>query len=194
MLEREPHEDGWQVRIPMTGVAQIVRLLPAAFLALWLCGWATGEYFVGGMLVAGLRDLLAPGMRIDWLPHVRAASMPAFALVFLGVWVAFWTAGGVFAIGSLVGLLFGVPIVRWNARHVDFVVEVGPFSRRRRVLLADIRGITPGPLGSLMIAGSHRRTPLGPFTDPSDIQQMAAWLEEARTQGAAEPDPMVAIG
>ena len=142
-----------------TGAVRLVRLLPAAFLGFWLCGWAMGEYFAGSMLVNALAERLAPGVHVGWLPPVRSTGTPTIVLAFLGVWVTFWTLGGVMAMGSLLELLVGQPILRWNDRHLDVVTQVGPFSRRKRIPLAGVREVTPGPMRTLVITGAHGKLP-----------------------------------
>jgi hypothetical protein len=57
------------------------------FLAVWLCGWAVGEIFVGVTLVNSVAQFLAGGETIF-----------TGETLFLVFWLAFWTLGGGFAL------------------------------------------------------------------------------------------------
>jgi hypothetical protein len=107
-------------------------------------------------------------------------------LVFLAVWLTFWTMGGVFALTSLAELLFGEPFVRWNAEGVEQVTLVGPIARRRRLAWAKVRDISEMKLGGVTVSGGRKPLMLGPLTDADDRAQLIAWLQEARRQA---PDP-----
>lgn len=192
MLERESLDDGWQVRLPVTGAALKVRLIPAVFLGVWLCGWGVGEMLVGGKLIASLRTIAPPGSWLEvWDAGGAAARsatgspVPLPVLGFLALWLSLWTAGGVIALASLVGLVFGSPVVRWNASTLEFLVQVGPFARGRSVALSGIDRVAQGPFGTLSVSGAHGQLSLGPFADDSDRSQMSAWITEARRQAGA---------
>lgn len=137
MLERESWGSGWQVSLRVTGV---MRFLVVAFLGVWLCGWAAGEFFAGTTFLAGLRDWLAPDLDLSWLPHMksRMPSAPAPVLAFLAVWLAGWTAGGLVAMREMVRALMGVDRVRWDAETLEVHQQAGPFSWRRRVRWSEI--------------------------------------------------------
>ena len=184
MLERESFDDGWQVRLPVTGAALRVRFIPAAFLCVWLCGWGFGEYLAGSRLLESLRAIAPPGSWRDQLPHAAGNAPPATLAVlgFLTVWLSVWTAGGMIALASVVGLVFGSPVVRWNASTLEFTVQVGPLCRGRSVALAGINRVAQGPFGTLSVSGAHGQLSLGPFADDSDRSQMSAWITEARQQ------------
>lgn len=77
----------------------LLRLLPAAFLAFWLCGWALGEFAVLGILIGGAAGLMKGGL--------PPGAMAAFLFLFLGLWLSLWTLGGWAAGGELLRLLFG---------------------------------------------------------------------------------------
>jgi hypothetical protein len=192
MLERESWNDGWQVRVSVAGRLQAVRVVPAAFLSMWLGGWVVGERFAGELLLAGLRDRFAPGQFLQSLPQPHS-SMPVPALAFLGVWLAFWTMGGVFAISTLVAVLFGSPVARWNDHELELAIDVGPFSRSRRVELAKLGEMKPGPLNTLVDATGRTGMVIGPFADASEVAQMREWLLEAQHAGVAEPEPIRAV-
>ena len=184
MLERESFDDGWQVRLPVTGAALKVRLIPASMLCVWLFGWGYGELFAGSKLLAALRAFAPPGSWLEQLVPAAASAPQAtmFALGFLTLWLAFWTAGGMLALASVVGLVFGTPVVRWNGATLEFAVQVGPLCRGRSIPLAGINRVAQGPLGTLAVSGAHGQMSLGPFADDADRSQMSAWITEARQQ------------
>ncbi len=203
MLERESVEGGWQVRVPTGGLAAwLARLVPAAFLGFWLCGWAAGEWFAVGALVRGLEPLLAPNGKLDWLPHSRPelpSDSPVPVLVFLGVWVTLWTVGGVAAMSFLGLLLFGTPYLVWDSERVELVVRVGPFAKRTKLAWSEVAEMREAPLGMLVLsAGRRRNIAIGPIADPADREQVRAWLAEARagsgTGSGAESYPSPTIG
>jgi hypothetical protein len=185
MLERESLGDGWQVRIPVSGAARAARVGIAAFMCVWLCGWAVGEWFAGGTLAGMIAARAMPGADLSWLPHLRGASAnaPAVAIGFLAVWFIGWTIGGAFAIATLVSVVAGAPIVRWNASGVELVMQVGPFASRRRLAWEDAERVLQGgaPQGRAAgRAGVHVFTPLA--LAPEDRDTLLAWLREARSE------------
>lgn len=190
MLEREVIDDGWQVRLPVTGAALKFRLIPAAFLSVWLCGWGVGEFVVGGKLLGSLQAIAPSGSWIASLPAASGGGAPAtaFVLGFLTLWLAMWTAGGVVAMASVLGLVLGTPVVRVSATTLEFAVQLGSFCRGRSIPLAGITGIAQGPLGTLAVSGAHGQLSVGPFADDSDRSQLTEWLTEARRQAGASDE------
>lgn len=178
MLERESFGDGWQVSLRASGAA---RFVVVAFLSVWLCGWAAGEYFAGGTLLAGLRELFAPGLDVPWLPRMtnRAPASPWPVLAFLGVWVAFWTAGGLFAMHEVLRALVGVDHLRWDREGVELVRRAGPFVSRRRLAWAAMEE----PLaqrGSRIVARTRRGVAtLAALGSDEERRRLADWLAAA---------------
>ena len=120
MLEPEPNGSGWQVTLRAQGV---LRYVLAAFLSVWLCGWAFGECFGFMLLGSALRVALGPGWLTDWLPAMNVSPpapglLPAF-FAFISVWLSLWTLGGLGALGQLFTLLFGREVVRWGGEGLE---------------------------------------------------------------------------
>jgi hypothetical protein len=65
---------------------RLVRWLPIGFLLFWLYGWAQGETFT--------------------LKQVFDPTTPAGVKIFLGIWIAGWTVGGMIALAFSVALAF----------------------------------------------------------------------------------------
>lgn len=181
MLERESFGSGWQVTLRASGAA---RFVVVAFLSFWLCGWAAGEYFAGGTLLAGLRDLLAPDLDISWLPHMKNAtpSNPWPVLGFLAFWLTFWTMGGLFAIGEVLRALVGVDQLRWDHEGVELVRRAGPFASRRRLTWAAMEEPLAQRRGTI-VARTHRGVVgLAALGTDEERRQLADWLTAAWRQ------------
>lgn len=139
MIGERTH-DGWQLRLSSRGGG---RFLGAGFLAFWLCGWAVGEAFAMWLLAKGAFALLT-GTPPD--PGRAPLEVGPAMLVglFLLVWLALWTLGGIMAASELLKLLFGEDRItiasgRLAVRWLRGPVRSGrAFERHeiRRVLLA----------------------------------------------------------
>ena len=196
MVERESIGDSWQVRLTPTSGQRTLRIAAAAFLSVWLCGWAMGEYFAGGELLGLLAHRYAPGADLSWLPHARAATSgnATVAMIFLGLWVTAWTIGGCAAIAALVSVLFGVPVLRWNASSVEVGIEVGPFSRRQRLTWDQAEAlVNPTPHAQSPRAAGGRAFTIE-LVDPADREAILGWLRESRESGGSTTDQARAIG
>ena len=198
MIERESTGDGWQVRFVPTNAQRLVRMGAAAFLCLWLCGWAMGEYFAGGALAGILAERYAPGVGLGWLPHVRGPVSGSVipGLLFLSVWVTPWTIGGCFAIGSLISLLFGVQVLRWSTAGVENATVVGSVVTRRRLSWDQAEALVSGTAGPQRVAGKSLQIFAGPLCDLADRDTLLGWLREARgtAAGGGERERVRAIG
>jgi hypothetical protein len=210
MIERESTGDGWQVRIVPTPGQRLVRLIPAAFLCVWLCGWALGEYFAGGALATLVAERWAPGAALGLLPrfHGPSGDMALPVMGFLALWVTGWTIGGVAAFSQLLSLLFGVPVLRWSAAGVVLDTRVGPFATHRRLtwdkaeaLLGGAAATRDEPVPASPQAAtvtSAVRSFVGLGLEDADRETLLGWLREARTAPATaatgEPEQYRAIG
>jgi len=192
MLERESTGAGWQVNLRPHGAA---RFVVVAFLSFWLCGWAAGEYFAGTTLLAGLRDLLAPGLELPWPPHMKnaAPSSPWPVLAFLGVWITFWTFGGLAAIGMVLRALAGVDRVRWDHEGVEVVHGAGPFASRRRLAWSAMEQPIVQRRGHV-VARTHRGVAtLAELGSDEDRRQLSEWLAAGwREAGSAQAEAVAA--
>lgn len=104
----------WRLRELPGGVRVNVpgpRLWPvAAFLALWLCGWAAGE-------VSAIRQLAREA--------ARASPGGALGGAFLLIWLAGWTAGGAFCLGIFSWLVAGYESLEIAHGWIRVKVHVG---------------------------------------------------------------------
>ncbi len=189
MIERESDGGGWRVTFRAQGAA---RFLVAGFLGFWLCGWAMGEAFALGALLSGLREWLAPGLELSWLPQkLRMHGTPWPVLVFLSLWLTGWTVGGCFALYQFLRMLVGVDRVRWDHEGLEVVQCAGPFGSRRREAWADVAELLVRPPARIVAQtrkGLWVLTSGGSLEDRRELGAMlVAALREARgTDGEAQ--------
>ena len=129
------------VTLRATGVA---RYFNAAFLGLWLVGWAIGEIAAVGLLVAIIvvpilrrREIDLPAFFESW----TSAGAPAAIFLFLVVWTALWTIGGYAAMAAFLRSAAGKDRLRLLPAALEFMRGAGPFRRTRVINRADIRRV-----------------------------------------------------
>jgi len=120
LLDPVPHGSGMQVTLRPRGIG---RLFQAAFLAVWLGGWAMGEWFALGLFVAGLEGALGPGavpesFRASLGLAVSRGEAPMVLLIVVP-WLVLWTLGGALALGQALLLLVGREVVRWSPEALE---------------------------------------------------------------------------
>ena len=146
--------DGEEIVLRPTGV---LRLLPAAFLAFWLCGWAVGEVVVLVLLLGpaaapfleAAREVLPFGVGRIPFP---SGFLPLPFLAFLALWLAFWTWGGIGAGWELLRLLFGSD--RYVLRPGSFTCRraAGPFGKTRLFRAGSVEAIVDRRRKSQLVA------------------------------------------
>jgi hypothetical protein len=136
----ERTSEGWQLRLRARDPG---RWPKAAFLALWLCGWAVGEAFAGSILIRGLISHVTgtpPNPGGEPLRPGAAALLDLFVIVGLAI----WTIGGIAALFELMRLLVGEDRLAVAGGRLIVERRRGPFRTTRsferhtvrRVLLA----------------------------------------------------------
>lgn len=182
---------------PVTLRAQgFMRLLPAAFLAFWLCGWFVGEMFALAAVAGALHSLF--GFPVPaWLARVHTPANAAIPiLAFLAVWLTFWTMGGVGAMAAFAGLLWGSEEVAWDAEQIEVRQRAFPFSRSVRVPWADVWRVEASRAGFGKLSGSivgsvTAMTARGrkPIATMGSTDERAALAEQLRgALGTIRPD------
>ncbi|RXK55224.1 hypothetical protein ESB00_04830 [Oleiharenicola lentus] len=112
----------------------------AAFLGLWLCFWAVGEFFALWILIAGgwawaTGQPPGPG-------RAPLETGPALMTgVFLLGWTAFWTFGGLMAWHEFFRLIWSSDRLIARSDGLDLVRRVGPFTKRRFLPLDTLRSL-----------------------------------------------------
>jgi hypothetical protein len=161
----------WEARFRPRGAG---RFVGAAFLSVWLCGWAAGEAFVLFVLGAGAVALATgqPAMGRDQ----PAALGPALAVGgFLVVWLAFWTLGGMAAMRELLRLLWAEDHLAACPEGLLLSRRLGPFRSLRRLAKADIRRVFV----------QRRRSTLMAETDAGLVELTNLGTVQERTDAAA---------
>jgi hypothetical protein len=198
MLTPEPSDSGMQVTLHAAGV---FRFLPAAFLSVWLCGWAVGEWFALRLLATTLRRALGTDVLASWFPDVGGKlppgpGLPVFA-GFIVLWLALWTFGGMAALQQVFALLFGCERVRWGGDALEIERSALWFVSVTRLPALEITGFRP-VRGSLVADRRKRATKVTSSGSSDDRQQLAGLLEAwrasfgPRTPLAADESPVPA--
>ena len=143
---------GWRLSFKPHGCS---RFVTAAFLTVWLCGWAAGEGFALWLLIQGGYSLLtghAPSPGHQPLPPGMALAMGVFLLF----WLTLWTVGGVAAGAELLRLLWGEDRIEVAGGRVIVTHKRGPFRTRRTYERSSIRRIAISGRDDRMVMESGR--------------------------------------
>lgn len=170
------------------------RFAGAAFLSLWLCGWAAGETFALFMLGHGIYSLITgrPALGSDQPLQLG----PALAVgCFLAVWLTIWTLGGVMAIRELLRSLWAEDRLILDRDALTRVHRLGPFVFTRRLARSEIRrvfvqqhGSRPLTLMAQLGTGVIELTALGTQTERDEAaQQLRTVLGLAEESPATWP-------
>ena len=168
------------------------RYLEAAFLALWLAGWAIGEVFAVGAIAAFVVSAIPALNRIvlSSLPDTLATGVTVFVFLFLLVWTTFWTIGGIAALTTLLRHLAGEDRLQLVPAGIELTRRAGPFRRVRTIDRGHIRRIRVRAHDQALVAdtlsGSEFLTELGTV---DDRRHTCRWLRE----GLRLPDEVVAL-
>jgi hypothetical protein len=160
-----------------TGVG---RYFNAAFLGIWLAGWAVGEIVALGILVM---MVIAPMLRRDgvdipgWIGNWSAGAAVLGIFLFILVWVTFWTIGGIAAMTAFLRSLAGKDRLRLVPTGLEVMRGAGPFTRTRLIDRTDIRRIRVRHHDHALVAdttfGTVCLTDLG---TPLERETICAWL------------------
>ena len=189
MLSTEPSGSGMQATLRASGV---LRFLPAAFMAFWLCGWAVGEWFALRLFASLVRTLLGSSVLAGWFPPL-GGTMPGGPMVvvfsaFLTLWLVLWTVGGVGAFQQLLWLLFGRDVVRWGGDALEADHAALWFVTRDRL---EARAITGFRLFRGAVVADSREAAVRVTRLGTDVerQELRAMLEAWRGT-IAPPEPL----
>ncbi len=108
------------------------------FVGFWLCGWAVGEVFEGGVLIQGLFGGDAP-----W--HEANGAFSIGLLVFMLAWLGGWTVGGLFAIYAWLWNVAGRQVVTVGVDGIRIENAVPMWRRGKEYRLADVRSLRVAP-------------------------------------------------
>jgi hypothetical protein len=123
------------------------RFLDAGFLSLWLCVWLAGEIAALWFLVTGLYALVTGQPLPGSDQPIRLG--PALAIgVFLLIWLAVWTLGGILAIREWLRALSSEDLLCLDGESLTRSRRLGPFTFTRQWSHADIHRVFVQPTGS----------------------------------------------
>jgi len=119
----------------------------------------------------------------------------AFIVLFLAVWLTFWTIGGVAAMTHLVRSLWGEDSIALTPDGFELVRRAGPFRRRDAFDRTAVRRIRLRPHDkAVVMEGDKGMRVLSTFGSPLERQEVADWLirslslpDEAALAAAATP-------
>lgn len=166
-------EDGLGIHVPPAR-----RLGPVAFLSLWLCGWAAGEFFAVSQFFSG------------------GISIPD---LFLLVWIVPWTLAGAAILWVVMWQLFGVERLFFTANALVREWSVLGLNGRRVVHGADIVSVKVDDkmsndlagLGSVNVTTTGKSMRIGSGLDRYEAELVASLIEDAASgsirQGKPEP-------
>jgi hypothetical protein len=132
-LSSERTSEGWVLSVRPSGIG---RYFAAAFLTVWLCGWAVGEVLVVWVLGAGAWALIAG--------HPLPGKVPPGLWPMLGVgaflltWVSFWTLGGIAAINEWLRLVSSEERLTVTGDRILIARRRGPWTFRSAIPRADV--------------------------------------------------------
>jgi len=163
------------------------RFFAAAFLGLWLCGWAFGEGYAIWILANGACALLS-GTAFGSGP-IRIGTGPFFGVgAFLVAWLAVWTVAGMAALQEFFRLLWGEDRLQAEGGCLSVVQLRGPFRKRREFPRDTLRRLVlTGRWGALAVETSRGTIPLSRLGTREEREAAVATL---RTElGLSEPAP-----
>jgi hypothetical protein len=169
--------EGWQASVRARGFA---RYFGAAFLGLWLCGWAAGEVFVVVFLVGIAWQGLTGQPIHPGLPTIEDSTAPLAVAGLLLLWLTLWTLGGVAALWSFLRMLWAEDrlVVRSDALVV--VRRAGPVSRSRQIPRETIRRLYRtsgrGLVGKLMASTTAGSILITDCATPEELDQLETEL------------------
>lgn len=146
--------EGWEARLVPRGAG---RYFSAAFLGVWLCGWAAGEAFALAMLAMGARSLVTgEPLKSGGEPLALGAALVVGA--FLLVWLTLWTIGGIAAFTELLRLVASEDRVVAGQGRLRVTHRYGPFRSRREIRREELRWIDAAPRTGTLVAETTRAT------------------------------------
>ena len=157
------------------------RYFSAAFLALWLAGWAIGEVVALGAIVGFIAAAIPALSTIALATLVEKLSTGAtiFMFLFLLVWTTFWTIGGIAAFSTVLRDLAGEDRLRLVPDGIELTRRAGPFRRARTIDRGGIRRIRVRRHDKALVAdtssGSEFLTQMGTV---DERQHICRWLRE----------------
>jgi hypothetical protein len=132
-------DDGAALRITIPSRKQVFFMF---FIGFWLIGWAIGEIFAGGMVIAGVISLLSGTPAISEVERVGLTGGGLFMLAWLGIWTV--AGGGI--LYAFLWQLIGKEIVEVSYEGIKIQRAVGRLGRKKEYLASHIKELRVAPL------------------------------------------------
>lgn len=148
------------------------------FLGFWLMGWAAGEIIVGGMLLRGVLAMVR-----GQTPDLGEGA----GMLFMVLWLAFWTFGGAFALVTWLWNLAGKETVLIDGEALTIyrtVFGVGTAKRYAaayvdRLRVAEESGDAQGPWsGGLAFDYDGKTVRFGAGLAPAEAREVLARIAD----------------
>lgn len=170
-----------------TGVG---RYFGAAFLAFWLAGWAIGETFALAMLAAmfgSLSGVLSEQGLPAFVAQLSSSGAATFVILFLLVWLTFWTFGGIAAIAHVLRMLAGEDRLTVQASGFELVRRAGPFHRVRAFDRSSIRRVRIRHHDKALVADTAGATHvITQYGTVPEREAVGEWLRRSLSLGASD--------
>jgi hypothetical protein len=171
----------------------IGRFFEATFLGVWLTGWAIGEVLAVAVLASIALAFVGvvPAARW-WSPGASMTNVgPIFVVLFVGVWLTFWTIGGITAGWQFLRDLAGADRIALVPVGVEVIRRAGPFTRTHRFERSDVRRIRIRAHDKALVADTKKGTRvLSDLGSRAERETLCAWLQGHLDIGAIAPhDP-----
>lgn len=185
--ERTP--EGLLVRLKPSGIA---RFFPAAFLALWLCGWAFGECFALYFLAKGVLAIVN-GTPFEEGHSGAGLGFTIGAGAFLLFWLTLWTLGGLAAMAEFLRLVWSEDRITASGAGLKLSRSLGPFRLQRELRRDEIREIsTAARNGALVVDTTKGRFELSRSGSFQDRDEAAAAIRSELGLTTAPTNAMLA--
>lgn len=177
----------------------IGRYFGAAFLLVWLGGWAIGEIVALGFLFLLARSVVGSIINVPWpIPGGEwiVGGVTGFVFLFLLIWLTLWTFGGIAAITELLRSLAGEDTVDVQLSGLELGRRAGPFRRTRNFDRAQIRRVRLRRSDKAVVMDTASGTEMiTKYGTPDERHAVVEWLrgrlslpqDESRVDPAAAP-------
>lgn len=175
----------------------VARYFASVFLMVWLAGWLLGEVFAAGFLILLVRSVLGSVGGWSWpIPGGGWITGGVAGIVFLFVliWLALWTFGGIAAITELLRSLAGEDLVSLQSSGIEVARRAGPFRRVRTFERSHIRRVRLRHHDKAVVIDTLKGTELvTKYGTPDERQVMVEWLRSRLSLPDRDPvDPSAA--
>jgi hypothetical protein len=185
--ERVP--EGLLVRLKPSGVA---RFFPAAFLALWLCGWAFGECFALYFLAKGVLAIIN-GTPFEEGHSGAGLGFTIGAGAFLLFWLTLWTLGGLGAMAEFLRLVWSEDRFTASGAGLKLSRSLGPFHFHKEFQRDEVREISTAARNGALVADTTKgRFELSRSGTLNDREEAAAAIRSELGLAAAPTNATLA--